>query len=644
MSKNQKKIILFLCLCTLFLGTYVFYNNFIYNGEIEKRCVLIIDSYHHNDISVLQEIQNIVNNNGIIIEKEYLDYKKSFSKKDIEKLLNYFTKKYKNKEIDMIISCNNCTSSFINEHHKKIFPNIPIAFYNNEYDYDKKQNNLNGDLQLYTNEKHINNMANLKSYTKFTIMDKDSIILTDNKMVLNNLLLNNYNSKGSVYQISREYLWISILISMCVLLGIIFILLNNIYKRKSIERVLKDSEKNLKNLIDAVPDLVCFKDGEGKYLMLNETNINILDLNDVDYKGKNDRELSKIVPRCKHIFERFIKSDELVWENKNIYRTEETIKDRNGNNKIFDVIKVPVYNLDGSRKGIGIIGRDITHQKINDELKVKAEKSEKLLEEVKENDKFKTEFFANVSHELRTPLNVMLSSIQLMKLYNDKGLIIDNGANLDMKIKILKQNCLRLLRLINNLIDITKIDSGFYKLYMENCNIVNVIEDITLSIAEFASSKEIELIFDTNVEEKIMCCDSEKIERIMLNLLSNAIKFTPRNGKICVALFDSGDEIKISIKDNGIGIPKNKQKFIFERFRQINSQSVRGCEGSGIGLSIVKALVDLHHGDISVDSEEGNGSEFIIKFPSYIDKNLEFKNNYLQDDNRNIIGLEFSDF
>ena len=179
----------------------------------------------------------------------------------------------------------------------------------------------------------------------------------------------------------------------------------------------------------------------------------------------------------------------------------------------------------------------------------------------------------------------------------------------------MKQNCYRQLRLVNNMIDITKLDAGFFELTLQNCNIVNIVESVTLSVAEYIESKSIELIFDTDIEECIISCDPEKIERVILNLLSNSIKFTKPGGSMTVNMYDKGENIIISIKDTGIGIPNDKLDIIFDRFRQVDRSLTRKQEGSGIGLSIVKSLVEIHGGKISVLSEYGIGTEFIIEFP-----------------------------
>jgi signal transduction histidine kinase len=180
----------------------------------------------------------------------------------------------------------------------------------------------------------------------------------------------------------------------------------------------------------------------------------------------------------------------------------------------------------------------------------------------------------------------------------------------------MKNNCYRLLRLLNNLIDITRIDSGYINLNLTDCNIVSAIEDITQSVVEYAQSCGITLIFDTVIEEKLMAVDTEKLERIILNLLSNAIKFTKPGGNITVAVSEDDANAIISVKDTGIGIPESKLKVIFERFRQVDNSLNRNYEGSGIGLSLVKSLVEMHNGSVYVKSHPGIGSEFIVNIPS----------------------------
>lgn len=285
---------------------------------------------------------------------------------------------------------------------------------------------------------------------------------------------------------------------------------------------------------------------------------------------------------------------------------------------------------------------DLTPQKQMESLKNTAEKNLKLLNETKEFNTLIMDFFINMSHEFKTPINVIFVAIQTMDIYLNK---YDSE---DMKkcksyLKTMKQNCLRLIRLINNITDITRVDSGFISLNKKNMDIVSVVEDITQSVASHIDSKNIELIFDTNTEEKIMAFDPNKMERIMLNLLSNAFKYTNSQGTIYVNVEDRGDTVLITVEDDGDGIPEDKLQVIFERFGQANRSLSREHEGSGVGLYLVKSFVTMHNGKIEVTSVQGKGSKFSIELPvEIIDKN-EFENNTPFKTSVEKIDIEFSD-
>ena len=262
--------------------------------------------------------------------------------------------------------------------------------------------------------------------------------------------------------------------------------------------------------------------------------------------------------------------------------------------------------------------------------------------------KFNTEFFANISHELRTPLNIILGSIQIIIMMIQDSEKPINKNKIINNINIQKQNCHRMLRLINNLIDSYKLDTVNPKLNMINCNVVSLVEEITQSVAEYINNSNLTLIFDTDIEEKIIACDIGIIERIMLNLLSNSIKFTEQGGSIFVKVFGGNDYITITVEDNGIGIPKDELDGIFDRFRQVDKSFTRNHEGSGIGLSIVKSLIEMHDGTISVESKYGVGTRFRIRLPVRVmasensEEKSKFKNNTI-DNCVERIKIEFSD-
>lgn len=208
---------------------------------------------------------------------------------------------------------------------------------------------------------------------------------------------------------------------------------------------------------------------------------------------------------------------------------------------------------------------------------------------------------------------------------------------------MIKQNCYRLIRLINNLVDITKINSNFLKMNFHNYDIVQLVKNIVLSIVPYAESKNITVIFDTFIEELEVKCDSDSIERIILNLLSNAIKFSRKDGRILVTMDCDSSYVTIKVIDNGIGIPEDKVDKIFDTFVQADKELSRVNEGSGIGLSLVKSLVELYDGLVFVGDTSAAGSEFVVKIPN---KKIKYELVRIRKNSNDIINkinIEFSD-
>lgn len=280
-------------------------------------------------------------------------------------------------------------------------------------------------------------------------------------------------------------------------------------------------------------------------------------------------------------------------------------------------------------------------------LKRRREYEKEILKakEMAENaQKVQNNFISNISHELRTPVAVIMASNQLMKMNIDKSTdekLKDNLKN----VKVINQNCYRLTRIINNIIDLAKSDSGFMNLKLKNVEVISLIEHQVMSVIPYGESKKLNIIFDTDEEEVIMAVDPYKIERIVLNLLSNAIKFSKEAGIVFVKVLKNQEELVIRVEDNGIGITMENTDKIFEKFVQIDDIMKRKNEGSGIGLSLVKTFVKLHGGEVFVESAIDKGSRFTVKLPIKV---LKDKETYIFNNSEEIIDMhstevEFSD-
>ena len=262
---------------------------------------------------------------------------------------------------------------------------------------------------------------------------------------------------------------------------------------------------------------------------------------------------------------------------------------------------------------------------------------EKELNRIKEKNKFKTEFLSNVAYDIKKPINKIFETNN--NLIENKGKY--NSENINNHTRLVKQNCYRLIRLLNNIEYVSRIDNGTCTLELRKCDIVKLLENIVKISKTYTDKKGIDISFKSEVNKKILSLDIDKVEKIILNILSNAIKFTDTGGRIDINLYMENEQVCISIKDTGIGIPKDKTEVIFENFEQLDTTLSRGCEGTGMGLSVVQKLANLNNIKINVESELNKGSEFIITLPNNIvSKNIKLQDKFAQDEK---IDIEFSD-
>ncbi|MDF2877983.1 MAG: putative sensor kinase [Clostridia bacterium] len=290
-------------------------------------------------------------------------------------------------------------------------------------------------------------------------------------------------------------------------------------------------------------------------------------------------------------------------------------------NQITEINASPIFDEHNQLILVAVLHRDIT-ESLQNHILIKKQQEEMLQKEKEKREallkviEMKDDFLSLISHEFKTPLAVINSAIQAMELLC--------GQELSYKAKDylnkIRQNANRQLKLVNNLLDITRMDAGHLTIDKVNRDIIALTQSITESIKIFAEQKGIEISFCSSINEKIMGIDEEKYERILLNLLSNAVKYTPKGSLVKVivspAVVNKKHQICIQVKDNGRGIPDDKQSLIFERFGQADNSLARQAEGTGIGLYLVKMLVEKMDGEITLESKEGVGSTFTVLLPA----------------------------
>lgn len=272
-----------------------------------------------------------------------------------------------------------------------------------------------------------------------------------------------------------------------------------------------------------------------------------------------------------------------------------------------------------------ILGRSI-HYEAEAFFRKETEETNRKLKEL---DHFKTLFFQNITHEFRTPLTLILGPLDSL-LSSDSASV---SGTVRGRLEVIQRNAKRLLYLVNQLLDLARIESGKMTLRVRETDIVEFLRRIVSVYHSFAAGKNIDLSLTTDREACLLFIDTEKIEKVINNLLSNAFKFVKSGGRITVSVSgpvgvssaigkdsyrQSGieDVVVIKVRDTGIGIPEDQLESIFDRFRQVDGSSTRDAEGTGIGLSLVKEYVGLHHGAIEVTSELESFTEFSVYLPA----------------------------
>jgi PAS domain S-box-containing protein len=295
---------------------------------------------------------------------------------------------------------------------------------------------------------------------------------------------------------------------------------------------------------------------------------------------------------------------------------------------VLEFTSTPLFDQDDKVIMTISLCRDIT-EAVQRERLIKKNQEQLLKAEMEKNEalekaiRFKDEFLSLMFHEFKTPITVIISAIQAMEHIC--------GDQLSDKIRLylnrIKQNAYRQLRLVNNLLEMARIDSGQLKIKRANHDIVFLTESITNSVMLYANQKGISLAFSSELDKMVIGIDDEKYERILLNLLSNAIKNTPGDRAINVRVSkvqtQTGEKVCVEVEDEGVGIPEDKMEAIFDKFSQVGSSLTRQAEGTGLGLSLVKLYVEAMDGEIALKSEVGKGTTFSVYLPARMAEETE---------------------
>ena len=644
--KKISKLLIVLILIILTPTSYVQAN------DIRK--ILLINSYNVESIweyKIIKGIKEEINENlNINIKMEYLDTANSQNQNYLDEYLELLNTKYKDDKFDMIVTVDDEAFNMV---RKELF-NEKSIFYKNTVVFT----GVNDSLNLTSAEKKYitgfmdggSKVELIKFITTLQPEVKDISVIIDNtgysKNIKNKLLENKYlldkninlnfiqgkNKKDILNQIKNS----SDLNEALLICGI--------FKNE-------DNGENVKpeNLIEEIKQIKDVPIYTSRDEYINKGTIGGY----IDIPESCGRELGKMILKIYNEggISKFSTVDKIganyIVDYKQIYKYNiNPLSIPKGtiviNKKYYQLLLPKSYRIGYLLAWFATILIIIYIITKMTEYKRNEAKNKKLYQMAKEREQLKTDFIANMSHELRTPLNIITSASMLLEMKSQKEETVSSEYILD-KLNRINQSSNRLRRLINNLIDISKFDSGFIECKCKNENIVYVVEDIVHEVVDYAKEKNIELIFDTEEEEIISFIDKEIIERVILNLLSNAIKFTNENGKIEVYMKSDDNFIYITIKDNGIGISKEKIDHIFQRFYQVDNLLSRGSEGSGIGLCIVDEIIRMHGGKINIESEINKGTTFEIVLnvskSNFIDKEEEKTDRNIKD----IVKVEMSD-
>lgn len=362
----------------------------------------------------------------------------------------------------------------------------------------------------------------------------------------------------------------------------------DIYKQMDIEKILNEKSK-AEAIVESISDGIIVTDMNNNIILVNEAAEKIFNIKEQDVL---DRQFLEGINNPK-IFD----SIQEVLKNKNLKSSLKQIEISLASNNKKMYCKVYVSSISKNNENIGVITllQDITKSK--------------------EIDKMKTEFIATVSHEFKTPLTSIGMSVDLLSADKD---INSNPMHKDL-IRIIKEEKERMVYLIKDLLDLSKIETGKGQIKLENCKLKSILENSIEDLKNYCDEQEAEVILENIDENLSVYADPSKISLVIKNLISNAVKYRKENvkPKILIDIIKKSNNVIVSVKDNGRGIPQDYLEKIFEKFIQVKVSNDGKIEGTGLGLSICKGIIKAHNGEIWVESTVDKGSTFYFSLKSF---------------------------
>lgn len=403
---------------------------------------------------------------------------------------------------------------------------------------------------------------------------------------------------------------ILVIISIILIIMILFSRIQNqslkleIRNREMAENKLNQTDLRLSNLLKNLPGMAyrCAFDKDYTMLFIGESCSTITGYTSEEFVEKKTVSFNDLI--LSEYRESIWKSWQEILAGKKVFETEYPIKTATGEIRWLWERGQGVFGENDELQFLEGYIEDITESRKNKTELIKAK------EKAEESDRLKSAFLANISHEIRTPMNGILGFAELLK---EPDLAPQNQMEF---INVIETSGQRMLNIINDLIDISKIESGETVLQIRKTNVLNMLQELSLFFTPEVNRKGIQIDYscDLDPEDYSIETDSQKLNQIMTNLIKNAVKFTEK-GSIRFGCQKQNSKLKFFISDTGPGIPADQRNIIFERFRQGNMNLTRKYEGAGLGLAISKAYIELLGGSIHLESEPGQGSTFWFELP-----------------------------